>query len=309
MKFGKLTDISAVDFALPPEPATNEAILQGLSPAGCTLYIGCTGWSMPEWKGTYYPTKTPATRYLEHYSQQFNTIEFNSSHYTIPKVETVKRWKEQSTDDFVFCPKVFKYISHTKQLGMDGDNMARMMDSLIHLDEKLGPFFMQLPPYYSADRLPQLREFYERWPATVELHIELRHESWYKEAGILTELQQLTASYGHHLLITDVAGRRDMMHMRLCGDSLMVRWVGNSAANEERALLPTDKQRAQDWLSRISYYIHRGIKRVYFFTHEPDNILAPDIAAYICEQAESNPLITTRGPQRLDGGSQLTLFS
>jgi len=308
MKFGKLADVSGVDFTLPTEPEGNADILQKLEAGRCSLYVGCTGWSMPEWKGTYYPSKAPVREFLHHYSQQFNTIEFNSTHYTIPKVETVKRWKSESADDFVFCPKVFKFISHTKQLGLDGDNITRMMDSLVHLEEKLGPFFMQLPPYFAADRLSLLEEFYQAWPEGIPLFVELRHESWYSDSTLLDHLQMMTASYGHRLLITDVAGRRDLMHMRLCGDTLMVRWVGNSPYHEDRQLHPTDKPRIAEWMDRINYYVAAGVKTVYFFAHEPDNILAPDIAAYICELAARNPLISTRGPSIMGGDAQLTLF-
>lgn len=302
MKFGKLADISAVDFTIPEEPASNEKILGSLGPSTeCMLYVGCTGWSMPQWKGSYYPASAPAKDFLKHYSQQFNTIEFNTTHYNIPKVETVKKWRTESADDFLFCPKVYKFISHTKNLGIDGDNIIRMVDSLAHLEEKLGPMFMQLPPYFDTERLAVLERFLERWPAGQQLAIELRHASWYESESALADVQNLLTSHGHSLLITDVAGRRDLMHMRLCGDSLMVRWVGNG-------LHPSDYRRIDEWLDRIRYYASRGLKSVYFFTHEPDNILAPDIAAYLCSKVTAESELITRGPQKLSGASQLKLF-
>jgi len=48
----------------------------------------------------------------------------------------------------------------------------------------------------------------------------------------------------------------------------------------------------------------------YFFTHEPDNIKAPDLAKYLVDQAKTiMPTVQTRGPQEnptLDG--QMSLF-
>jgi len=303
MKFGKLEDITGVDFTLPPEPINNTAVLDSL-PADIpiSLYIGCTGWTMPAWKGSYYPEKIAAKDFLKHYSQQFNTIEFNSTHYTIPKVETVKRWKAESADDFIFCPKVFKYISHTKTLGVDGDNTLRMLDSLCHLEEKLGPFFIQLPPYFGSDRLSTIETFLKSWDSDVSIGWELRHDSWFSNCTELDELQAMLMSYGHTLLLTDVSGRRDLMHMRVSGDYLMVRWVGNE-------LHPTDYARIDEWAERIIYYGIQGVKKIYFFTHEPDNILAPDIAAYLCSKVKAiNAEVITRGPSLLSPASQLKLF-
>ena len=304
MKFGRLDDISGVDLSLPVDHAGNRAIFDALpkSDEKPTLYVGCTGWTMPAWKGTYYPEKLAAKNFLEHYSKQFNTIEFNSTHYTIPKVDTVKRWKTESADDFIFCPKVFKFISHTKTLGTDGDNITRMVDSLVHLEEKLGPLFIQLPPYFGADRLGIIEQFLKYWDNHISISWELRHPSWYSETSALDDLQQLLMENGHTLLLTDVAGRRDVMHMRISGDYLMLRWVGN-------ALHPTDYTRIDQWADRIAYYTQNGIKKVYFFTHEPDNILAPDIAAYLCTRIrENNHAINTRGPRLLGSDSQLKLF-
>jgi len=301
MKFGKLENISNVNFSLPPEPRNNTYIFKNLKKGKTKLHIGCTGWSMPEWKGIYYPHKASAKSFLQHYSKQFNTIEFNTTHYNIPKRETVKRWKEESADDFIFCPKVFKFISHTKKLGTDGDRIFRMIDNLSFFEEKLGPMFMQLPPYFGIDRLDVLETFLKEWPEQIKLSIELRNESWYKRVDLIDNLQDLIVSYGQILLITDVAGRRDIMHMRICNDYLMVRWVGNG-------LHETDYTRIDEWVQKISYYAENGIKDVYFFTHEPDNILAPDIASYLCSKVLELKTIETRGPKQLNSESQLKLF-
>lgn len=301
MKFGKLENVDAVDFSLPQEPSNNINHLSGSPAKAPTLYVGCTGWTMPDWKGTFYPEKTRVKDFLSAYSKQFNTIEFNTTHYNIPKVETVKRWKAESTDDFIFCPKVFKYISHTKDLGVSRDGVNRMLDSLIHLEEKLGPFFMQLPPYYGLDRKEQLLEFVDNWPREIPIAVELRNASWYESETELDQLQDEVATLGQSLLITDVSGRRDIVHMRICQDILLVRWVGNS-------LHPTDYARIDEWIDRIIYYVNHGLEKIYFFAHEPDNLLAPDIAMYICEQVTKKIDLTTRGPQRITSGSQLKLL-
>ena len=118
MEFGKLPDISQVDFRLPADPPGNAEILRNFPvrnphfviPVGNlipnpqspirnpkvsgqvpqSLYVGATGWSVKEWVGKIYPKGTKTTEYLRHYSRQFNTIELNTTHYRIPDSFTVQ---------------------------------------------------------------------------------------------------------------------------------------------------------------------------------------------------------------------------
>ena len=70
MKFGKLPDISGVNFKLPPDAPGTTRLLSGLEKREVPprLFIGCTGWSMKEWVGRVYPKGTKAKDYLKAYS-------------------------------------------------------------------------------------------------------------------------------------------------------------------------------------------------------------------------------------------------
>ena len=124
MKFGKLPDISNVDFSLPVVSQKNIEVLQTNKNQPTIIYIGCTGWSMKEWVGKVYPPKTKTKDYLKYYAQQFNTIELNTTHYRIPDLATIEKWKTESTDDFRFCPKILQAVSL----------------SLIHISEPTRPY-------------------------------------------------------------------------------------------------------------------------------------------------------------------------
>ena len=183
MKFGKLQDFAAVDFSLPPDPAGNSARLSKL-PARShppQLYIGCTGWSMKEWVGRVYPKGTKTKDFLKAYSLQFNTIELNTTHYRIPNAQTIDKWYRESTADFKFCPKVPQTISHSKSLGLGTNLIPSFCQAIAGLQEKLGCCFLQLPPYYGADRLPQLEQFLRAFPSEIQLAVEVRHESWFEQ--------------------------------------------------------------------------------------------------------------------------------
>lgn len=307
MKFGKLPDISDVDFSLPADAPGNAQRLSALPANGAApqLYIGCTGWSMKEWVGSVYPKGTKAKDYLKAYSLQFNTIELNTTHYRIPNAQTIDKWYRESTADFRFCPKVPQTISHSKSLGLGTDLIPTFCTAIAGLREKLGCCFLQLPPYFGADRQPQLEQFLQAFPAEIQLAVEVRHESWFNEQSLepmLNTLHRLQRS----VVITDVAGRRDVLHMGVTNATAMVRFVGNG-------LHPTDYARAADWVGRLKQWAQQGVKEIYFFPHEPDNLLAPEMAAHFYEAvAEGIPAIQTRGPELSEPGDpkgeQMSLF-
>ena len=306
MKFGKLADISMVDFGLPEEPGFNHQNFQNLprSEAKPTIYVGCTGWSMKEWVGTVYPTGTKSQDYLYHYSRQFSTIEFNTTHYRIPDTGTVKKWYEQSADDFRFCPKVLQRISHSRDLGYGSGLIGEFCAAIVGLKEKLGCCFIQLPPYFGVDRLPVLKNFLERWPKSIPIAVEVRHESWFASQESLEPFLKLLSSHNAGAVITDVAGRRDVLHLGVSNAVTMVRFVGNS-------LHPTDYTRMDRWVDLLGKWCKKGLQEVYFFPHQPDNLLAPEMCQYLSEKL--TPLadqITFRGPRLLgkNNGEQMSLF-
>ena len=120
MKFGKLEDISQVNFTLPPtHPKTWQVLgnaMRDRQNKDFNVYFGATGWSNKEWVGKWYPGSAKPKDYLYHYTRQFNTIELNTTHYRIPDNRTVDRWRETAPDGFLFCPKVPQLISHMRRM-------------------------------------------------------------------------------------------------------------------------------------------------------------------------------------------------
>jgi uncharacterized protein YecE (DUF72 family) len=304
MKFGKLADISQVDFSLPGEPAANEKIMQQFqAPKEQCLLIGCTGWSMKEWVGKLYPPKVKTSEYLFYYSRQFSTIELNTTHYRIPNAATIHNWYHQSAADFRFCPKMPQSISHHRQLGIGTDYIQLFTDSISGLQEKLGVVFMQVPPYFDSSRIPLCLDFLKHWPAEIPLALEFRHESWFEPSAHVEDFFNLLATKQIGLVITDVAGRRDVLHMRITSPKVLLRFVGNG-------LVPSDFTRIEEWVDRWKVWYQQGIHELYCFAHEPDNILAPELGAYISEKSVILRDIKQRGPKFYEDPTkqQMTLF-
>lgn len=305
MKFGKLEDISNVDFSLPNNHIHNNKRLENLPKKTVkpVVFVGCTGWSMKEWVGRVYPKGTKSADYLKHYVKQFNTIELNTTHYRIPNEATILKWKSTAPDDFQFCPKIPQSISHSRDLGRSDENLLRFCDVIGGLEEKLGCSFMQLPPYFGYERLPILEDFFKRFPTHIPLAIEVRHENWFDNLAHLDALTELCQHYNIAIVMTDVAGRRDVLHQRLTNNTAMIRFVGNG-------LHDTDYQRIDAWISRLIEWFEQGLHQVYFFSHQPDNLLAPEMTEYFVQKMAAAYDVIIRGPELKDEkeGNQISLF-
>lgn len=306
MKFGKTTQLDSIDFSLPADPALTKTVLSGLPVRTDPprIYAGCTGWSMKEWTGNVYPAGTKAKDFLKFYGKQFNTIELNTTHYRIPAAEMISKWKDLTPRDFRFCPKVVNQVSHARDMGIESGKMMDFCNSITGLEERLGPCFMQLPPYFGADRYAVLESFLRQWPKDIRLAVEVRHESWFETEAATTRLLELLRAYHVGAVITDVAGRRDVAHMGITTSFAMVRWVGNG-------LIDSDYERIDTWTDRLLEWTNAGLHEIYFFPHEPDNILAPEITLYLTQKIQSAiPTAIIRGPELpyVETGSQLGLF-
>lgn len=302
MDFGKLPNIEKVAFELPPEPPQNKSLLAQLPACNnpC-IYIGPTGYNMKPWVGKWYPPGTKEKYFLRHYGEQFNTIEHNTTHYRIPDMQTVARWRDETPVDFRFCPKIPQSISHAPTLGLHGRETRVFCEVIGELGEKLGCCFLQLPPGFGPRDLVILEKFIENFPKTIPLAIEVRHPLFFSAAPESEAFFELLKAHSCPAVITDVAGRRDVCHMRLTAEKTLIRFVGNG-------LHPSDYTRVQDWAQRLKRWFDEGLHEAYFFTHEPDNLLSPELAQYCAEVfATEMPSVSLRGPKAVDG-QQGTLF-
>ena len=304
MKFGKLDDLTGVDFTMPPDPPRTQRILAKAlndNPKKLKVYLGATGWSNKEWVGKWYPAKTKAGDFLDHYSLIFNTIEFNTTHYRVPKADLIERWYERAASDFKFCPKIPQQISHRARLKAEEPTL-RFAESVAGLREKLGPCFIQLPDRHSPEGAMQVTDFLETWPSETELHWECRHPDWFQDMGGNSEMVfDALESKGHGTVITDVAGRRDAMHMQLTTPSLMLRFVGNG-------LHPTDYQRSDDWINRIAEWSEKGLKSAWIFIHQPEITQVPDFTAYWAKELNEKCGLQLTLPKPIKLDIQGTLF-
>jgi len=160
--------------------------------------IGTSGWSYKHWKGLYYPEKMKPVDYLAFYSQEFTCTEINTSFYRLPKGKTVQDWVEKVPADFIFCPKLSRYITHMKKLRDPVAGMQVYFSVFDLIKKRLGPVLVQLPERLAFDA-GVAKEFYSLLANTYkhyDFSFEVRHTSWFSRQSL-----SLMEEYGVGLAI------------------------------------------------------------------------------------------------------------
>jgi uncharacterized protein YecE (DUF72 family) len=219
------------------------------------IHIGCSGWNYQSWRGgEFYPKGCPPSRWLEHYSRVFDTVEVNSTFYRLASQKAVAHWIEQTPPHFVFALKASRYLTHIKRLGDLDQGIARYyerIEPLTKAPEKLGPIVWQLPPNFQRDEerleaalaaLPEGRHCFE-----------FRHKSWFTE-----DVYAMLRAYGVALVIGDRRGLDFQTH-EMTADWTLVRFHhghrgrrGNYSVSE----LEEWAQRFESWAREVEIYAY-----------------------------------------------------
>lgn len=140
---------------------------------------------------------------LHYYSSLFNTVELNSSFYKIPLPATFKKWSLDVPDDFRFSVKLFRDISHAKQLEFSSEDIEQFMQAATAI-AKAGCLLIQFPGKISFDYFSQVehllnviasKDRQKLW----RLAVEFRSGDWYT-----AETVELLNHYGASLVLHDI---------------------------------------------------------------------------------------------------------
>ncbi len=147
---------------------------------GGNINIGTSGWSYKHWKGLFYPQGLKEPEWLSYYARTFGIAEINTSFYHLPKHQTVLNWIEKAPRNFLFCPKLSRYITHMKKLKEVEEPMQRFFDVFAPMQQQMGPVLVQLPPQlkWDYDRAEAFYGLLQKEYKTYEFVIEVRHDSW-----------------------------------------------------------------------------------------------------------------------------------
>ena len=280
MEFGRVleNELSTIDFALPPDPAFNKETLKGKPANDSKIYIGCAKWGRKEWLGKIYPLKTKEKDFLENYVQHYNSIELNASHYKVYDASTIKKWSDKAGDkDFMFCPKMYKGVTHFGDLKGKEAMTTEFLNGLLGFENHLGPIFIQVAESFAIKRKDELYDYLKSLPTDMQFFLEVRHPEWFASKEIKEELFGKLQELNIGIVITDTSGRRDCAHMYLTLPKTFIRFVGNS-------LHKTDYIRVDDWITHIKYWLDNGLEELYFFMHMHDETFSPELTVYLVDK-------------------------
>jgi len=279
MDFGKVAqeEIDKIDFTLSADRPETARILSASKSKSSKIFVGCAKWGRKDWVGKIYPPKTKEADFLNHYTRHFNCIELNATFYRMPTVQQTEIWKNKAIGDFKFCPKVTDTITHINRLKNVKDLTDRFLEAIAGFGNTLGPVWFIPHPQMGPKTLEIQQAFIESLPKDISFFVELRHQEWYSSKEVFDSVFAMMEKNRIGSIITDSSGRRDCVHMRLSTPEAFIRFVGNG-------LHPTDYTRIDDWIQRIKSWVQQGIKTVYFFMHQHEELHSPELSRYLIQQ-------------------------
>lgn len=266
------------------------------------LDVGSPMWADRRWVGTLFPTDTPPGEELGVYATWVTAVEGNTTFYAVPDAGTVLRWRDQTPEDFQFCFKVPRTISHDRRLRHVDDLLTDFVRRMSPLGSRLGPTWLQLPPSFGPDDLDVLAAFLVSLPSDRPWGVEVRNTAFQAEGSHERALHDLLHAHGVERVLIDTravfAGpretpaeieafeRKPRLRVRpvALGNRPVVRFIGQTSHGANPAFW-------RPWVEKVVQWIGEGRSPVVVI-HTPDNERAPEHArefhaavAAVCEVA------------------------
>lgn len=143
------------------------------------LYVGTSGYSYKEWKGSFYPEKLSAKKMLGYYGERFRTVEINNSFYQMPKPAVLEAWVAEVPADFKFILKAPQRITHFQRLKNSGEAVEELLEVAKVLKKRSGPILFQLRSDMRKDAT-RLGDFLKLLPKG-RAAFEFRHATWFDD--------------------------------------------------------------------------------------------------------------------------------
>ncbi len=252
------------------------------------LYVGCAMWAHRPWVGRWFPADTRSGEELIPYSTWCTSVEGNTTHYAAPKAQTVARWAELVPDDFRFCFKVPKSITHERRLRNVADEIDSFLELLTPVQANLGPVQLQLPATFGPEDLPVLADACHNLPRSVEWAVETRHPDFSAGGRQERRLNDLLAETGINRVTLDSRTlftvppetplEKEAWERK---PRLAVRPVTTATQPIVRIIGVTNPRTTIDgwsqWVPKIAQWCESGVTP-HVFIHTPDNHDSPELA-------------------------------
>jgi uncharacterized protein YecE (DUF72 family) len=163
-----------------------------------TLYVGTSGYSYKEWKGSFYPEKIAPHEMLAYYASRLHAVELNNTFYRMPQPNMIESWKAQAPEGFRFSVKAPQSITHFRRLSNARSQTEQMLKTVAALEDRLGAVIFRLPENMKKD-LKRLETFLRELPADTPAVFDFRHPTWFDD-----EVVALLRSQNQVFCISDI---------------------------------------------------------------------------------------------------------
>lgn len=253
-------------------------------------HLGCTVWSLPEWKGVFYRDDAKPEQYLSQYASVFNAVEGNTTFYNVPDESVIKKWGEQTPKGFKFCFKFPKYITHERRMHNVKGEVLDFVRLFEPIREKVGPFMIQLPETFSSNELYRLEEVFSILPKSFSYSVEVRHKDFFDHGKNERNLISLLKSYDVDRVIFDTrklhstkSGELSILEAQKKKPRVPVRFDSTSSRPVLRFVGTNDvlnnEPYLKEWAIIVAEWIAEGL-HPYVFIHAPDKVSQPKLCQH-----------------------------
>lgn len=238
------------------------------------ILVGTSGWSYPDWRGRFYPSDWPKSRWFEYYCKKFSTVEVNATFYRFFKEKTYRNWYDKAPDNFEYVLKVPRIVTHQKYLKNAESQINDFWNLATLLKDKLGLVLLQLPPDFEYDP-KTLEQAIRTFDDPRKVAVEFRDEQWFNHEirDLLKELGAVFCSVDSPKSELRDWVTSDVAYIRLHGRK---GWYDyNYSAHELREVKElTEKMN------------RRGAKKIYIFLNNDYDARAPKNAQTLMQILE-----------------------
>lgn len=167
------------------------------------LRTGTSGIVVPGTRQSF-PVEFQQKSRLNYYGTLFTTLEINSSFYKVPMPSTFERWSLDVPENFQFTIKLWKEITHIKNLETDLDNINSFLKAADLIGNKKGCVLLQFPGKITLEYYNQVEQILKRLSENDPKNkwrkaIEFRSATWY-----VSETHELLNEYGASIVLHDI---------------------------------------------------------------------------------------------------------
>jgi len=221
------------------------------------LLIGTSGYDYPDWKGGFYPVSLARTKFLEYYSEHFNSLELNGTYYRMPTAEQMRKMIDRSGGRVKFTVKAFGELTHGSYAGAYGDKtnyqlliseFKKALEPLITEKLLLCALF-QFPESYHYEKEERLYlDTLLKEVSDVPVVVEMRNTKWQNEQ-VYNALKERNVGWCitdnpslKNLLKLDYINTSDIAYMRFHGRNADMWYNGDNVSRYDYMYSDTELQ-------------------------------------------------------------------